>query len=39
MHRLHKKFWQLLEAEISRTAVNVEDIGGALAWMREVLGK
>ena len=36
---LCKKFWALLEAEISKTVVNVEDIGGEPAWMREVLAK
>jgi RNA polymerase sigma factor (sigma-70 family) len=37
VHRLRKKFRQLLEAEISRTVVNEEDIARELEWMREVL--
>lgn len=39
VHRLRKKFRELLEAEISKTVVNTEDIEAELAWMREVLGK
>lgn len=39
VHRLRKKFRELLEAEISQTVVNAEDIEAELAWMREVLGK
>ena len=39
VHRLRKKFRELLEAEIARTVVNVEDVEAELAWMREVLGK
>lgn len=39
VHRLRKKFRELLEAEISKTVVNAEDIEAELAWMKEVLGK
>jgi RNA polymerase sigma factor (sigma-70 family) len=38
VHRLRKKFRELLEAEISKTVVNPEDIAEELAWMRRVLG-
>jgi len=37
VHRLRKKFRDLLEAEVSKTVVNTEDIAEELAWMREVL--
>lgn len=37
VHRLRKKFRELLESEISRTVVNEEDIAAELEWMREVL--
>lgn len=37
VHRLRKKFRELLESEISRTVVNEEDIAAELDWMREVL--
>lgn len=38
VHRLRKKFRQLLEAEISKTVVNPEDIEEELEWLRSVLG-
>lgn len=37
VHRLRKKFRELLESEISKTVVNPEDIVSELDWMREVL--
>ena len=37
VHRLRKKFRELLETEISRTVVNEEDIAAELEWLREVL--
>lgn len=37
VHRLRKKFRDLLEAEISKTVINAEDIAKELDWMREVL--
>jgi RNA polymerase sigma-70 factor (ECF subfamily) len=37
VHRLRKKFRELLESEISRTVVNEDDIAAELEWMREVL--
>lgn len=37
VHRLRKKFRELLETEIARTVVRPEDIAAELAWMREVL--
>lgn len=37
IHRMRKKFRELLEAEISKTVVNPEDVEAELAWMREVL--
>ncbi len=37
VHRLRKKFRELLETEISKTVVNAEDIEAELVWMREVL--
>lgn len=39
VHRLRKKFRELLEAQISKTVINAEDIQAELAWMREVLAK
>lgn len=37
VHRLRKKFRELLEAEISKTVVNEEDVDAELDWLREVL--
>ena len=37
VHRLRKKFRQLLEAEVSKTVVNPEDIAEELEWLRTVL--
>ncbi len=37
VHRLRKKFRELLEVEISRTVVNAQDIKAELTWLREVL--
>lgn len=39
VHRMRKKFRELLEAEISKTVVNSEDIEAELVWIREVLRK
>lgn len=39
VHRLRKKFRELLEAEIFKTVMNPEDVAGELVWMREVLRK
>ena len=39
VHRLRKKYREMLEAEISKTVVNPEDIQTELAWMREVLAR
>lgn len=37
VHRLRKKFRELLEREISKTVVNPDDIATELDWMRDVL--
>lgn len=37
VHRLRKKFRDLLEAEISTTVVSEADVAAELAWLREVL--
>jgi DNA-directed RNA polymerase specialized sigma24 family protein len=37
VHRLRQKFRQLLQAEISKTVVNPEDIEAELSWLRQVL--
>jgi DNA-directed RNA polymerase specialized sigma24 family protein len=37
VHRLRKKFRDLLEDEIAKTVAQPEDIATELAWMREVL--
>lgn len=39
VHRLRKKFRELLEAEVARTVANPEDIAGEMEWIREVLRK
>ncbi|WP_395736866.1 RNA polymerase sigma factor [Prosthecobacter sp.] len=39
VHRLRKKFRDLLEAEISKTVVNAEDIAEELEWLRTAVGK
>lgn len=39
VHRLRRKFRDLLEAEVAKTVVSRQDIAEELAWMREVLGK
>jgi len=37
VHRLRKKFRDLLEAEISKTVVHPEDIAAEIEWMRQAL--
>jgi len=37
VHRLRKKFRDLLEAEISKTVVNLEDVAAEIEWMRQAL--
>lgn len=37
VHRLRKKFRDLLEAEISKTVVEPEDIAREIAWMKDAL--
>lgn len=37
IHRLRKKFRELIEREVSKTVANHEDISAEIEWMREVL--
>jgi RNA polymerase sigma factor (sigma-70 family) len=39
VHRLRKKFRDLLEAEISKTVVEPEDVAREIEWMKEALRK